>query len=56
MGGADCGLNLALPTSEQSQGLWDQGPKETQTKWLECEREVKVVQRNEQYLSFGDAW
>jgi len=52
MGGSDCGLNLALPTSEQSQGLWDQWPKENQTKRLECEKEVKVVQRNEQYLSF----
>lgn len=56
MGGSDCGLNLALPTSEQSQGLWDQWPKENQTKRLECEKEVKVVQRNEQYLSFLDAW
>lgn len=56
MGGSDCGLNLALPTSAQSQGLWDQWPKENQTKWLECEKEVKVVQRNEQYLSFLDAW
>lgn len=54
MGGPDCGLSLALPTSDQSQGPWDQWPKENQTKLLEFEKEVKVVKLTN--LFFMDAW